>query len=119
MAIIDDLFSTFASKAAQLHWDGTRGETSLTEVKPSAGTDLARGPWIKFDFKENGKVRSVQGYFLFAGGERVKLDGNIEVDNDDVNIEVNGTHLVATFSGKRNVNGQLFAFSYLFSAKLV
>jgi hypothetical protein len=117
MPLVEDLFASFVAHARQLEWEGVRGETKLDEVRPDAGVDLARGPWIKFTFEEHGKLRSLQGYFLYTGKERIKLDGN-EVENDDVSLEISGSRMIVTFSGRREVNHKIFPFLYLFSAKV-
>ena len=119
MPVVEELFESFVAKAKSLHWEGVRGETELTDVKPDAGTDLARGPWIKFHFTEKGQARTVQGYFLYTGKERVKLDGNVEVEDDNVDLQVSGNRLIATFSGRRELNNKIYPFLYLFSAKVV
>ena len=118
MAIVEELFDSFVKKAKTLHWSGVRGDVELTQVKPDSGTDLARGPWVKFTFKDGDKDRSIQGYFLYTGDERVKLDGNVEVEDDDVSIEIHDNNLLVSFSGRRTVGSKIFPFLYLFSAKL-
>lgn len=115
---LNALLQQFAKTAADLAWTGVRGQTQLMVHKADGGVDVARGPWIEFVFDEPGNKngRTIKGFFLWAGGDRVQLDGS-EADHDYANVSVNNGALVATLSGSLTENGQVYPFSYVFTGK--
>lgn len=90
----------------------------------TVGIDLARGPWIKFSFEEDGKAFEVQGYESWNGSDRIKwgakgktkeceedritFTGAIDVAKQAVNIiarlsfEQDDVPYVYRFEGKTN-----------------
>lgn len=99
-------------------WKGTGNGTDLTITDHTVGIDLARGPWVKFKFTENGTKRAIQGYRTWKNGDRIKF-GNEgdkkECDNDDMDFKgaVNGTEVDVICKFHFEQEGQPFSYRFV------
>jgi hypothetical protein len=101
MPDITDLFESLVNQLPKLHWTGTNTEgEDIPVASAKAGQDWSRGPWVKFAYMEGGEAHTIQGYFLYVGGERIKFDGTKEADDDDMRMMVEGGGLMVKFTGK-------------------
>lgn len=84
MNFIDYVKGAFKELPAH-RWSGTSATGTLEVTEHSAGMDLARGPWVKFKFREGNKECELQGYKTWQGTDRIKfgpVGAMAEVDDD-------------------------------------
>lgn len=95
-----DVIDLLREHLPDLDWTGKFEGMELASIEAKVGQDWARGPWLKFNYKMDDAGGSVQGYWLYTGGERIKIDGNIEVSDDDMRLSTEGGRVIVQFSSK-------------------
>lgn len=101
-------------------WTGASAAGTVEVTDHTAGVDLAKGPWVKFKFREGGQEHELQSFKTWQGTDRIKfgpVGAMAEVDDDRLTFtgaaDLPDAKLLVIVKFAFEQNDKLFSFRFV------